>query len=482
MCNFKPWLHSFVFTGVLVIVMAVTGCSQSTPPVASTTPTMIATLTPTSLPTPTPPDTPTPTAIPATLTPTPDLTATAAACKPVAQVTDAAVKQGSSLKSGAVFTQTWRFTNAGNCAWEKDTVLAFQSGEKFGAPDSIPVGTVDMGKTVEVSLTLKAPQRAGAYIGEWALRRPAGQVLITTTVGISVIVPTSTLSVAAVAPTVKPKAATPRGSIPPVGSGPFSVDANASGPWNCIGIIPERQWQLEWVGDFYIAVRGGPGNYTISDPDHCHWDFTEQKFVCRYGAEMNQSVMRTLYVSCPGCAQQQVVVGGRGVSSGDEGAGICRVRNFVAATPAPGTVKPTPAAPPGQPVAPLYPKSPIRPWNREEFIKALIASKDAVAAFRADFVEIAAGKMGDCSIYFWKFYSQWELQPGFTDVPVNWYPLYYQYRQALDNVRTATWPISEICLRRGGTIPEETDRLILATTQASIDSLGRLYAQAQTMK
>jgi hypothetical protein len=40
-------------------------------------------------------------------------------------------------------------------------------------------------------------------------------------------------------------------------------------------------------------------------------------------------------------------------------------------------------------------------------------------------------------------------------------------------------PSSDLCLKHGGTILEETDQLILAATQASIDSLEQLYAQAQ---
>ena len=473
----KSWLHGAVFTGVLVVALTATGCNQSTPPPTSAMPTASVIDTPTPPPTPTPQDTAA--AIPPTPTLTPNLTATAAACQPAAKVTGARTPDRAQFNPGETFTQTWRLSSSGNCAWEKNTLLAFQSGERFGAPDSTPVDAVDVGKSVEISLTLKAPQQAGVYSGQWTLQRPAGQVVITTSVRITVAVPAP--AVAAVTPT-KPSAAASAGPILPVGSGPFSVDENANGPWNCIGIVNGLGDVIEWMGDFYIDVRGGSGNYTISDSDHCRWDFAQQKFVCNYRNAINADILKTVTISCPGCQPQQVMISGRGVNSRSAGPGTCRVERTIMMTPTAAQAGQPPAPPPGQPVAPIFPKSPIQPWNRDAFVRALKASQDAVAAFRAEFVLIAAGKMGDCDIYFWKYYSQWEVQPAFSDVPINWYPLYYQYRVSLDNVGSATRPISNICLKHGGNIPEETDRLILATTQASIDTLGKLYAQAQAIK
>ncbi len=480
MHNFQTWLHHAVFMGVLVIALSVTSCNQSALPATTALPTASVTDTPIPSPTPTPQDTATPTAIPPTPTLTPNLTATAAACQPAAQVSTAKTPERASFKPGETFAQTWRLSSSGNCAWEKNTVLAFQSGERFGAPDSAPVEAVDPGKSVEISLTLKAPQQAGVYSGQWALQRPAGQVVITTSVRITVAVPTP--AVVAVAPTARPAPAAAAGPIPPIGSGPFSADESASGPWNCVGIVNGLGDLIDWMGDFYIEVRGGPGNYTISDPANCRWDYAQQKFVCNYRNAISKSIFKTVTVGCPGCQPQQVTISGRGTDQRNPGPANCKVESTILQTPTAAQVGHPPAPPPGQPVAPVYPKTPILPWNRDTFVSALKAGQDAVAAFRADFVGIAAGRMGNCAIYFNKFYSQWEVQPAFTDVPVNWYPLYYRYRVSLDAVGSATRPISDICLKKGGTIPEETDRLILATTQASIDTLGQLYAQAQAMK
>ena len=182
-----------------------------------------------------------------------------------------------------------------------------------------------MTKSAEVSVTLKAPQALGTYVGLWVLRQPSGQVIATTDARIVVLVPTPTPGAVSVVPT-KP-ATTPKSStIPPVGSGPFSVDPAASGPWNCTISKPGTYaFPGDWVGDFYITVRGGPGNYTISDPEHCQWNFAEQKFVCRYGAKVGFSFMATLYVSCPGCTPQSVALYGLGTQARTSDPGTCRL-------------------------------------------------------------------------------------------------------------------------------------------------------------
>jgi serine/threonine protein kinase len=259
-------------------------------------------------------------------TATPNLTATAAACKPDAQVADVTVPDGSQFKPGDVFTKTWRFTSSGNCVWEKDSVLVFQSGDKLGAPDSVPVDVTDIGKSVDVSLNMTAPQTPGTYSGHWALQRPAGQVITATDVSIVVPAPTATRGPT---PTARPAAtvaaaatATPAqaGGIPPNGSGPFSADPTASGPWNCV-----RLSDSEWAGDFFIGVYGGPGNYTINDTDNCSWFASEKKFRCHYPARFEGAVNNIVYVSCPGCTPVKVIITGRGTGSNKEtGPGICK--------------------------------------------------------------------------------------------------------------------------------------------------------------
>jgi hypothetical protein len=250
------------------------------------------------------------------VTPTspPDLTATAAACKPDAQVADVTVPDGSQFKPGDAFVKTWRFTSSGNCVWEKDSVLVFQSGDKLGAPNSAPVDVADIGKSADVSLNMTAPQTPGTYSGHWALQRPAGQIITTTDVSIVVPAPTATRGPT---PTARPASTVPAGAtatpgqtggaIGPVGSG--SLDAGYVGWTNC------RSWwegsgneaYVKWEADFQVAVHGGTAGYQIDSPD-CRWDAGMQEFLCHWQGRQGGTFVQNVRVTCPGCSKIQVSI------------------------------------------------------------------------------------------------------------------------------------------------------------------------------
>jgi len=243
----------------------------------------------------------------------PDLTATAAACKPEAQVAELTVPDGSQFKPGDAFVKTWRFTSSGNCAWEKDSALVFQSGDKLGAPDSVPVDVADIGKSVDVSLNMKAPPAPGTYSSHWALERPAGQIITTTDVNIVVPAPTATRGPT---PTARPASTVPAaatatpgqasGAIGPVGSGP--LDAGYDGPAYC------RSWwegegneaYVKWEADFKISVRGGNAGYQIPGAPNCRWDTGAQAFLCRWEGRQGGTFVQSVTVTCPGCRNVQV--------------------------------------------------------------------------------------------------------------------------------------------------------------------------------
>lgn len=54
-----------------------------------------------------------------------------------------------------------------------------------------------------------------------------------------------------------------------------------------------------------------------------------------------------------------------------------------------------------------------------------------------------------------------EGQPGFTNVPEDWYPFYYRYRVIIQEFLMAIDPITQVCLTNGGALSEETDQAIL---------------------
>jgi hypothetical protein len=129
-------------------------------------------------PTQTPPP-PTPTLDPATNTPVPTATSPAPTavtyCDWVAFVKDVTVADGTTFAPGEVFTKTWRLKNRGTCTWTPDYYLVFSSGSQMGGTTAVRLPAyVAPGQTVDVSVTLTAPNNAGPYIGYWMLRNASG--------------------------------------------------------------------------------------------------------------------------------------------------------------------------------------------------------------------------------------------------------------------------------------------------------------------
>lgn len=89
-------------------------------------------------------------------------------------ILDVPVQEGTEVMPGTHFTKTWLVTNSGTCEWVEGYALVHSGGEPFGAAGEQALPPVAAGETVEISLRLTAPDRAGEYAGEWMLRNPAG--------------------------------------------------------------------------------------------------------------------------------------------------------------------------------------------------------------------------------------------------------------------------------------------------------------------
>ncbi len=95
-------------------------------------------------------------------------------CLNSAYVADVTIPDNTQLDNGVEFTKTWRIRNSGTCAWPADTVLAFTGGTQMNAPASVPIGALDPGKEVDVSVKMKSPAQAGVYTGKWRTRTADG--------------------------------------------------------------------------------------------------------------------------------------------------------------------------------------------------------------------------------------------------------------------------------------------------------------------
>ncbi|HSB00208.1 MAG TPA: NBR1-Ig-like domain-containing protein [Anaerolineales bacterium] len=119
------------------------------------------------------------TPIPATNTPVPPtntpLPTAVSYCDWVKFIKDVTVPDGTKLAAGEVFTKTWRLQNRGTCTWTPDYMLVYTNGDPMGATTAVRLpGYVAPGQTVDVSVTLTAPDKAGYYTSYWMLRNPSG--------------------------------------------------------------------------------------------------------------------------------------------------------------------------------------------------------------------------------------------------------------------------------------------------------------------
>jgi hypothetical protein len=116
---------------------------------------------------------PTSTLVP-TNTPLPSPT-TVSYCDWVAFVKDVTVPDGARFAPGETFTKTWRLTNRGTCTWTSNYMLVFVRGDQMGGTTAVRLpGNVAPGQSVDVSVTLTAPDKRGSYVGYWMLRNPSG--------------------------------------------------------------------------------------------------------------------------------------------------------------------------------------------------------------------------------------------------------------------------------------------------------------------
>jgi hypothetical protein len=115
---------------------------------------------------------PTATVVLPTATPTPK----PIPCNAASFVKDVTIPDGSELIGGQKFTKTWRLKNEGTCTWTKDYALVFVDGASMSAPASVSLkGDVRPGETVDLSVELVAPTKAGSYKANWMLRDASGR-------------------------------------------------------------------------------------------------------------------------------------------------------------------------------------------------------------------------------------------------------------------------------------------------------------------
>lgn len=112
-------------------------------------------------------------------------------------------------------------------------------------------------------------------------------------------------------------------------------------------------------------------------------------------------------------------------------------------TPRPTSPPPAPTLPP---TAHTFPETPIKAWNAEEFRSYLGQFRDSLRSFNSEMTIFQqTGKPGDCGTFLgWT--RLWIVQsPGYTNVPSQWWALYYEWRSLLKQVADLTVEVRLIC-------------------------------------
>ena len=156
---------------------------------------------------------------------------------------DVTVPDGTLYAPGTHFDKIWRLKNVGTCTWTTSYAMVFDTGEKMGGPDSVPLpAAVAPGKTVDLLVHLTAPGTAGSYRGYWKFQNASGvrfgigadgtkswwvDIRVSgTAVTLTPGTPTATLAVTAT-PTASPTAITTSTSTPTP-----SATGTATTGWN----------------------------------------------------------------------------------------------------------------------------------------------------------------------------------------------------------------------------------------------------------
>ncbi|MCB9421188.1 MAG: hypothetical protein H6667_15410 [Ardenticatenaceae bacterium] len=90
---------------------------------------------------------------------------------------DLTVPDDTVFTPGEEFVKSWRLRNTGTCPWIEGYSLVFVNGDQMGSPETQPLPKiVAPGQTVDVSVSLTAPEAVGEYLGRWQISDANGDL------------------------------------------------------------------------------------------------------------------------------------------------------------------------------------------------------------------------------------------------------------------------------------------------------------------
>ena len=88
---------------------------------------------------------------------------------------DITIPDDTTIPAGNSFTKVWRVVNTGTCNWTAEYAVVFFAGDQMDAPDSVNIDEpVAPGQSIDLDVTMVAPQETGTYQGNWMIRNADG--------------------------------------------------------------------------------------------------------------------------------------------------------------------------------------------------------------------------------------------------------------------------------------------------------------------
>jgi len=88
---------------------------------------------------------------------------------------DVTYPDGSLVTRNNTFVKIWSIKNIGTCSWTPSYALVFSGGDLMSGPSAVAlIKNVNPGETIEIPVTLNAPNKDGNYRGYWKLRNASG--------------------------------------------------------------------------------------------------------------------------------------------------------------------------------------------------------------------------------------------------------------------------------------------------------------------
>ncbi len=96
-------------------------------------------------------------------------------CDAAQFIQDVTINDGSIIPAGSAFIKTWRLKNIGACTWTTSYSLVFDSGDLMGGTKIQNLSAeVTPGNSIDISVSLIAPESAGSYRGFWGISNGVG--------------------------------------------------------------------------------------------------------------------------------------------------------------------------------------------------------------------------------------------------------------------------------------------------------------------